>query len=222
MDRAAKTALFDELARAAAALANGRRAEMVDVLANGDRTVESLSREVGLTVANTSQHLQVLRQAGLVRSHRRGTFVSYGLSDPSVFELWRSIRSFGSRHRAEIDHLAQAYLGERDQLEPVTRSELQRRIRQGEDLVLVDVRPPEEFAAGHLPRAISIPLPQLRRRLHELPKGKEVVAYCRGPYCAFAHTAVRQLRRHGFAARRLEDGLPEWRAARLPVEAGVP
>ena len=221
MDREAKTALFDELARAAAALANGRRAEIVDVLANGDRTVESLSREVGLTVANTSQHLQVLRQAGLVRSRRQGTFVSYGLSDPSVFDLWRSIRGFGARHRTEIDHLAQAYLGERDQLEPVTRTELQRRIRAGEDLVIVDVRPEEEYAAGHLPQAISIPLPQLRRRLRELPADREVVAYCRGPFCAFAHSAVRELRRQGFTARRLEDGLPEWRAAGLPVKAGA-
>jgi rhodanese-related sulfurtransferase/DNA-binding HxlR family transcriptional regulator len=220
-DRAAKTALFDELARVAAAVANGRRAEIVDVLANGERTVESLSREVGLTVANTSQHLQVLRQAGLVHSRRQGNFVSYGLSDPSVFELWRAIRGFGAKHRAEIDRLAAAYLGERDHLEPITRDELRRRLKSGEDLVLIDVRPPEEYAAGHLPLAISLPLPQLRRRLKELPTDREIVAYCRGPYCAFAHSAVRQLRREGYTAHRLEDGLPEWRAAGLPVEAGA-
>jgi rhodanese-related sulfurtransferase/DNA-binding transcriptional ArsR family regulator len=219
--RAVKTALFDELARAAAALANGRRAEIVDVLANGERSVESLGNEVGLTVANTSQHLQVLRQAGLVRGRRDGNFVTYSLSDPSVFELWRAIRSFGAKHRAEINDLADAYLGQKDDLEPITRAELRRRLKAGEDLILIDVRPPEEYAAGHLPQAISLPVTQLRRRLSELPQGREIVAYCRGPYCAFAHAAVRELRRHGYPAQRLEDGLPEWRAAGLPVETGA-
>lgn len=218
--RVAKTALFDELSRAAAALANGRRAEIVDVLANGERTVESLGKEVGLTVANTSQHLQVLRQAGLVRSRRDGNFVTYSLSDPSVFELWRAIRTFGTKHRAEIEQLASDYLGEKDELEPITRDELRRRLKSGEDLIVIDVRPPEEYAAGHLPQAVSMPLSQLRRRLDELPQDRTIVAYCRGPYCAFAHSAIRQLRRHGYVAQRLEDGLPEWRAAGLPVETG--
>lgn len=220
-DRAAKTALFDELARAAAALANGRRAEMVDVLANGERTVESLALQVGLSTANTSQHLQVLRQAGLVRSRREGNFIYYSLSDASVFDVWRAIRTFGAKHRAEIDELAAAYLGERDALEAVTRDQLQRRLKSGDDLIVVDVRPAEEYAAGHLPRAVSVPLPQLKRRLHDLRRDREIVAYCRGPYCAFAHAAVRQLRAEGFHAVRLEDGLPEWRAAGLPVETGL-
>ena len=217
-NREAKVALFDEFARAAAALANGRRAEIVDVLANGERTVEGLAEQVGLTVANTSQHLQVLRQAGLVRSRREGNFIRYALSDPSVFELWSGVRSFAAKHRAEIDQLAAAYLAEKDDLEPLTREQLQRRLRSGDDLIVIDVRPAEEYAAGHLPRAVSVPLAQLRRRLHELPRDREVVAYCRGPYCAFAHSAVRQLRDEGFQAVRLEDGLPEWRAAGLPVE----
>lgn len=220
-DHRAKAALFDELARVAAALSNGRRAEIVDVLANGERTVESLGREVGMSVANTSQHLQVLRQAGVVRSRRDGNFVAYELSDPSVFDLWRSIRGFASRHRAEIDQLARAYLGAKDELEPITREELHRRLEAGEHVVVIDVRPPEEYAAGHLPRAISVPLASLRRRLAELPRDREIVAYCRGPYCAFADSAVRELREHGYSAVRLEDGLPEWRAAGLPVEGGA-
>lgn len=218
--REAKIALFDELARAAAALANGRRAEIVDVLANGERTVENLADQVGLSVANTSQHLQVLRQAGLVSRRREGNFIRYALSDPSVFELWSGIRSFAARHRAEIEQLAAAYVGEKDELEPLTREQLLRRLKAGDDVIVIDVRPAEEYAAGHLPHAVSVPLPQLRRRLHELPRDREIVAYCRGPYCAFAHSAVRQLRDEGFRAVRLEDGLPEWRAAGLPVEAG--
>ena len=217
--RGAKTALFDEFARLAQALANGRRLEIVDILANGERTVERLAAETGLSVANTSQHLQVLREAGLVRRRRDGTRIHYELRDAEVFDMWRNLRSVAAQHRAEISQLADAYLGARDSLEPVTRAELLRRLKRGEDVVVLDVRPAEEFAAGHLPPAISIPLAELRRRLRELPRDREVVAYCRGPYCAFAHKAVRVLRQAGFRARRLEDGLPEWRAAGLPVVA---
>jgi rhodanese-related sulfurtransferase len=216
-DRAAKTALFDAFARVAKALASGRRIELVDVLANGERTVEALAGEVGLSVANTSQHLQILRQAGLVGSRRQGTSVHYRLAGPEVFELWRTLRTLAASRLAEVERLAVAYLGGRDDLEPVTREELARRLEDGDDLVVLDVRPAAEYAAGHLPGAFSIPVGELRRRLAELPADREVVAYCRGPYCAFAHEAVELLREEGFAARRLEDGLPEWQAARLAV-----
>ena len=216
-DRAAKTALFDEFARAAKALANGRRLELLDVLANGERTVEALAGEAGLSVANTSQHLQVLRQAGLVSSRREGTSVYYRLAAPEVFELWRTLRTLAASRLAEVERLAAAYLGDRDDLEPVTREELARRLQDDEDLVVLDVRPAAEHAAGHLPGAVSIPVEELRRRMAELPRDREIVAYCRGPYCAFAHEAVALLREEGFTARRLEDGLPEWQAAGLAV-----
>jgi rhodanese-related sulfurtransferase len=216
-DRAAKTALFDEFARAGKALASGRRIELLDVLANGERTVEALAGEVGLSVANTSQHLQVLRQAGLLTSRRQGTSVHYRLAGPEVFELWRALRTLAAGRLAEVERLAAAYLGDRNELEPVTREELTRRLQDGDDLVVLDVRPVGEYAAGHLPEAVSIPVGELRRRLAEMPRDREIVAYCRGPYCAFAHEAVTLLRKEGFSARRLEDGLPEWKAAGLAV-----
>jgi rhodanese-related sulfurtransferase len=215
-NRAAKTPLFDAFAQAAKALASGRRLELVDVLANGERTVEALAGEVGLSVANTSQHLQILRQAGLVSSRREGTSIHYRLAAPEVFELWRTLRTLAASRLAEVERLTAAYLGSRDELEPVTREELARRL-QDDDLVVLDVRPATEYAAGHLPGAVSIPVGELRRRLAELPADREIVAYCRGPYCAFAHEAVGLLREEGYAARRLEDGLPEWQAAGLAV-----
>jgi rhodanese-related sulfurtransferase len=216
-NRAAKTALFDEFARAAKALGSGRRLELLDVLANGERTVEALAGEVALSVANTSQHLQILRQAGLVAIRRQGTSIYYRLAAPEVFELWRALRILAAGRLAEVERLAAAYLGGRDRLEPVTREELARRLEDGDDLVVLDVRPAAEYAAGHVPGAVSIPVGELRRRLAELPADREVVAYCRGPYCAFAHEAVGFLREEGLAARRLEDGLPEWQAAGLAV-----
>jgi rhodanese-related sulfurtransferase len=216
-DRVAKTALFDEFARAAKALASGRRLELLDVLANGERTVDALAGEVELSLANTSQHLQVLRQAGLVTSRREGTSVWYRLAAPEVFELWRALRALASARVAEVERLAAAYLGARDQLEPVTREELARRLQDGDAPMVLDVRPAAEHAAGHLPGAVSIPIGELRRRLADLPVDREIVAYCRGPYCAFAHEAVAVLREEGFTARRLEDGLPEWEAAGLAV-----
>ena len=216
-DRAAKTALFDEFARAAKALASGRRMELLDVLANGERTVEALASEVGLSVANTSQHLQVLRQAGLVATRRQGTSIHSRLAGPEVLELWRALRTLARSRLAEVERLAAAYLGARDELEPVTRDELARRLQDGDNLVVLDVRPAVEHAAGHLPGAVSVPVSELRRRLAELPRDREIVAYCRGPYCAFAHEAVAVLREEGFSAWRLEDGLPEWQAAGLAV-----
>jgi len=216
-DRAAKTALFDEFARAGKALASGRRIELLDVLANGERMVESLATEAGLSVANTSRHLQVLRQAGLVAGRRQGTSIVYRLAAPEVFQLWQALRTVAASQLAEVERLAATYVGDRDELEPVTREELARRLDDGDDLVVLDVRPASEHAAGHLPRAVSIPVGELRRRLAELPRDREIVAYCRGPYCAFAHDAVTLLREAGFSARRLEDGLPEWQAAGLAV-----
>jgi rhodanese-related sulfurtransferase len=215
-DRAAKTALFDDFARVGRALASGRRIELLDVLANGERTVEALAGEVDLSVANTSHHLKTLRQAGLVTSRREGTSIHHRLAGPEVFELWRALRTLASARLAEVERLAAAYLGARDELEPVTRQELARRL-QDDDLVVLDVRPAAEYAAGHLPGAVSVPVGELRRRLAELPADREVVAYCRGPYCAFAYEAVAVLWEAGFSARRLEDGLPEWQAAGLAV-----
>ena len=216
-NRAAKQALFDEFARVGKVLASGRRIELLDVLANGERTVEGLARQLGLSVANTSQHLQVLRQAGLVATRREGTSVHYRLAAPEVFDLWRALRTLASSRLAEVERLAAAYLGARDQLEPITRQELARRLEEGDELVVLDVRPTEEHAAGHLPGAVSIPLAELRERLRELPGDREIVAYCRGPFCAFAHEAIAVLTDAGLTARRLEDGLPEWAAAGLAV-----
>jgi rhodanese-related sulfurtransferase/DNA-binding transcriptional ArsR family regulator len=216
-NRAAKQALFDEFARVGKALASGRRIELLDVLANGERTVEGLARESGLSVANTSQHLQVLRQAGLVSTRRDGNSIYHRLAAPEVFELWRALRTLAASRLAEVERLAAAYLGARDQLEPITRQELARRLEEGDELVVLDVRPTEEHAAGHLPGAVSIPLAELRERLRELPGDREIVAYCRGPFCAFAHEAIAVLTDAGLTARRLEDGLPEWAAAGLPV-----
>jgi len=216
-DRERKRALFDEFGRIGKALASGRRIELLDVLANGERTVEAVAGEVGLSVANTSQHLQILRQAGLVTTRREGTSIHYRLAGPGVFELWRTLRTLAGARLAEVERLAAAYLGAREGLEPVTRRELARRLEDGDRLVVLDVRPAAEHAAGHLPGAVSIPVGELRRRLAELPADREIVAYCRGPYCAFAHEAVALLRQEGFSARRLEDGLPEWQAAGLAV-----
>jgi rhodanese-related sulfurtransferase len=216
-DRAAKTALFDEFAQVGKALASGRRIELLDVLANGERTVDALAGEVALSAANASQHLQVLRRAGLVSTRRDGTSVWYRLAAPEVFQLVQALRSLAASRLAEVERLAAAYLGARDELEPVSRQELARRLQDGDDLVVLDVRPAAEHAAGHLPGAMSIPVGELRRRLAELPADREIVAYCRGPYCAFAHDAVALLREAGFSARRLEDGLPEWQAAGLAV-----
>ena len=219
-DRAAKVELFDQFARVAAALASGRRAEIVDVLANGERTVEELSRQVGLSVANTSQHLQVLKEAGLVGAIREGTRVRYRLASPAVYGFWVALRSLAAERLPGVERLVESYLGSRDGLEPMTRDELLSRLQAGEPLVVVDVRPPEEYRAAHIPGALSIPLPELEQRLRELPRDREIVAYCRGPYCAYAPEAVRRLRESGLRARNLLDGLPEWSAAGNRVESG--
>lgn len=214
--RQTKDALFDGLASVAKALGNGRRAELVDVLAQGERSVEELAGEIGQTVANTSQHLQFLLRAGLVRTRRDGARVYYSLASEAVGALWRSMREVAGAHVARIDELAAAYLGDRSQLATISREELLARMRTGE-VVVLDVRPPAEYAAGHLPDAVNVPPDELEARLAGLPAGQPVVAYCRGPLCAYADTAVRTLTAQGRPALRLVDGLPEWAAAGLPV-----
>ena len=218
-NRAAKIELFDQFASVAGALASGRRAEIIDVLANGERTVEQLSRQVALSVANTSQHLQVLKETGLVASTRDGNRIRYRLASPTVYQFWAALRTLTLERAPGVERLVEAYIGARDDLEPIGREELRKRMRSGDPLVVIDVRPVEEYDAGHIPAARSVPLDELEKRLRELPRRREIVAYCRGPYCAFAPEAVRTLRRHGFKARRLADGLPEWAAAGFHVEA---
>ena len=218
-DRAAKEALFDAFAGVAKALGSGRRAEIVDLLAQGPRSVEEIASEIHQSVANTSHHLQALGRGGVVRSSKNGTRVIYRLAGPSVLALWRSLRDVAAVHVGEVDKLARAYLGDLDGLEPVSRTELARRLKRG-DVVLLDVRPSPEFDSGHIVGARSVPIAELDRRLREIPKSREVIAYCRGPYCVYAYEAVRKLRRKGYRALRLEDGFPEWREEGLPVATG--
>jgi rhodanese-related sulfurtransferase/DNA-binding MarR family transcriptional regulator len=214
----AKAALFDALASVAQALGSGRRAEIVDVLAQGERSVDELAAEIAQSVANTSQHLQVLARAGLVRSRRDGTRIYYRLASDRVGDLWAAVRDVAVRHVAEVSVLADEYLGERDEVEQLSADELDQRLRRG-DVVLLDVRPEREFRAGHIAGAQSAPLPMLDELAAKLPKRREIVAYCRGPYCVYADDAVRLLRDRGLKARRLDVGFPEWQRAGLPVEA---
>ena len=216
-DRAAKGALFDAFASVAAALGNGRRAEIVDVLAQGERSVEEVASEVGQTVAATSHHLRLLAKAGLARSRRQGNRVIYRLASERVAELWAAVRDVAARHVAEVSVLAGEYLGERDGVEVLSASELRERLEQGR-VVVLDVRPAAEYRAGHIEGAVSAPLEELESLAATLPKRRELVAYCRGPYCVYADDAVRLLRARGLRARRLDVGFPEWRRAGLPVE----
>lgn len=215
-DHAAKAALYDALAEAAKALANGRRAELVDVLAQGERSVEELAAEIDQTVANTSQHLQRLLRSGLVESRRDGNRIYYALASPLVGQLWRTMRQAAQEHVTGLEQLAADYLGDRDRLRTMSRDDLQRRLRDG-DVVVLDVRPEPEYASGHIRGAVSIPVKELQDRLGEIPDGAKVVAYCRGPYCVYADDAVRTLTTKGIHAARLEDGFPEWASARLPT-----
>ncbi len=219
-DRAAKDALYDGLAATAKALGNGRRAEIVDVLAQGERPVEEIADQIGQSVANTSQHLQHLLRAGLVHARRAGTRVYYRLAGAQVSALWAALRDVAAAEQAQVQRLADAYLGDRSDVQTMPRAELARRLRR-RDVVVLDVRPAPEYAAGHIPGAVCVPVEHLPRRLREIPADTDVVAYCRGPYCAFADDAVRLLRRRGRRAQRLEDGFPEWARAGLPVEAGA-
>lgn len=216
--RAFKDRLFAEFAALGKALASGHRLELLDLLAQGERSVEDLAAESGLSVANASSHLQVLRRARLVESERRGTYVLYRLADTEVFTLWRTLRDLGTARLAEIERLVDSYLGRERDLDAVDHDRLLTLLRD-DAVTLVDVRPVAEYEQGHILRARSLPLEELERRLRELPKRREIVAYCRGPYCVFADEAVALLKRHGYRASRLQGGFPDWRESGLPVES---
>ena len=218
MSRDARAALFDALASVAQALGSGRRAEIVDLLAQGERPVEEIAGQIGQSVANTSQHLQVLARTGLVRSRREGTRVIYRLASDQVAALWAEVRTVAARHLAEVSVLADEYLGDRGAVEQISADELARRLDRG-DVVVLDVRPEREYAAGHIAGARSAPADELEAVAAELPRRREIVAYCRGPYCVYADDAVRLLRARGLEARRLDVGYPEWQRAGLPVAA---
>ena len=215
-NRVAKDALFDGFADIAKAMANGRRAELIDVLAQGERHVDELADEIGQSLANTSFHLRTLAEAGLVVTRRDKNRIYYRLASDRVIDVWAAMRDVAAAHHAELDGLADAYLGHRDELDQLSRLDLAARLAAG-DVVVVDVRPPTEYAAGHIAGARSVPIERLARELRNLPADVEIVAYCRGPYCVLADEAVRLLRRMGRTAHRLEDGFPEWRKANLPV-----
>ncbi len=214
--RSPKLALFTEFAAVAKSLGHAHRLELLEQLAQGERSVEVLADRTGLSVANTSQHLQQMRRAGLVTNRRDGKFVHYRLADDAVLELLAALRRIAERSVAEVERVVRSYFDERDNLEAVSREELLERSRAG-TVTILDVRPEDEFALGHLPGALNIPLRDLEARLGEIDPKQEIVAYCRGPYCVLSYEAVARLRARGFKVRRLEDGLPEWRAAGLPV-----
>jgi rhodanese-related sulfurtransferase/DNA-binding transcriptional ArsR family regulator len=216
-----KRAVFEQFAQTAKTLGHPARVELVELLAQGERSVEALAERAGLTIATTSQHLQALKRAGLVSARRDKRFVLYSLSGDDVVSLISALRLVTEQHAAEMDRIVRGYFEGRDGMEPVSREELLERARSGLVTVL-DVRPADEYAAGHIPGAANIPLAELEQRLGELGKEREVIAYCRGPYCVYAFEAVAALRRAGFSARRLEDGLPQWRVAGYEVAQGTP
>jgi ArsR family transcriptional regulator len=209
--------MFEQFAAVARTIGSAHRLELLELLAQTERSVEELARLSGLTVANASQHLQQLRRSGLVEARRDGKRVLYELADTDAVALLGALRRITERNVGAVEKVLNSYFRERDDLEPVSRKELLRRLREGL-VTVIDARPAEEFAAGHLPGALNLPLRELKRRLRELPRGQEIVAYCRGAYCVLAYEAVAELRKRGFKAFRLEEGYPEWRAAGLPVE----
>jgi rhodanese-related sulfurtransferase/DNA-binding transcriptional ArsR family regulator len=214
-----KDAIYEQFARMGKAVANRKRLELLDLLAQAERTVEVLAQEACLSVASASQHLQVLRAARLVEAEKRGLFVTYRLADPLVYDLLLALRRLAENRLAEVEQITRQFLAGRAELEPVDREALLDRVRQGQ-VTVIDVRPAEEYRAGHIPGAISVPLAALERHLAELPKGQEIVAYCRGPYCVLAIQAVETLRARGYQAIRMEHGVQEWQALGLPVEVG--
>jgi ArsR family transcriptional regulator len=213
-----KHALFAQFAAVAKAVAHPHRLELLEQLAQGERSVEVLADRARVSIANASQHLQQLRRAGLVAGRRQGKFVFYRLADDAVLDLLAAVRRIAESRSAEVERVVRSYFHDRDDLEPVSRADLLDRLKAGIVTVL-DVRPEDEFALGHLPGAVNIPLGELEQRLADLDPAQEIVAYCRGPYCVLSYEAVAVLRARGFRARRLQDGLPEWRAAGLPVDA---
>ena len=216
--RAFKDSLFEQFARVGKALSSGRRLELLELLAQGERSVEELADLAGLSVANASRHLQVLRSARLVAMRKDGLYARYRLLNQGVLKLWLAFREFGEVEIAEVQHLVRNYLHQRESLEAVTAEQLQARLARG-NVVVVDVRPVKEYRDGHIRGARSIPIEDLEQRLQQLPKGKTIVAYCRGPYCVFADEAVFLLQSHGYRAQRLEQGFPDWKMLGLPTEA---
>lgn len=216
-----KSEIFAQFARVGKAVSSPNRLELLEFIAQGERSVEQLASMAGMSIANTSQHLRLLKSAGLVVARKAGQHVYYRMAGDAVVKLLAGLRSVAEAHIAEVEKLANEYLAHRDTLEPVPFGELLQRAKVGLVTVL-DVRPAEEYAAGHLPGAINIPLPDLARRLHELPLAREIVAYCRGPYCLLSFDAVELLRAQGHKARRMKDGYPEWKSAGLPVEKAAP
>jgi rhodanese-related sulfurtransferase len=214
-----KDRLYAQFARIGHALGSPKRLELLDLLAQGEKTVEQLAEESAMSIKNTSAHLRALREARLVETRRDGTFINYRLADERVGTLVRSVQEVGHRQLAEVEHVTRLYLHDRDELEPVTLSELQRLMRD-DRVTVIDVRPREEYEAGHIPGAISIPLAEIKRRSAELPKRREVIAYCRGPYCVYSLEAVTLLRQRGLRARRADQGLPDWRARGWPIALG--
>ncbi len=217
--RGFKKGIYEQLARVGRAVASPPRLALLDLLCQGPRTVEGLSREAGLSVANTSQHLRVLHGARLVEGDKEGLFVTYRLADPAVCEFFRALRTLAESRLAEVEAIVRQFKDSPESLEPVEKKALLGRIRRGE-VIILDVRPPEEYRAGHIPGAVSVPLKDLKSRLSKLPRDREIVAYCRGPYCVLAMEAVKVLRARGFRAWRLDDGVPEWRAQGLSVAVG--
>jgi len=211
-----KKKLFENFARVAKALASANRLELLEALAQGERSVDGLSQASGMSVANTSNHLRIMREGGLVQSRKEGTQVIYSLTDEKVPLLLAGIRYVAERHLAEVERIVRENFNSRDNLTPVRRDELLGLVKSGEAMV-IDVRPSAEYDAGHIDGAVNIPLESLTQRLSKLPKDQEIVAYCRGPYCMMSFDAVEQLRQHGYRARRLEDGFPEWKIDQLPV-----
>jgi rhodanese-related sulfurtransferase/predicted transcriptional regulator len=211
-----KQALFTQFAAIAKTLGHAHRLELLEQLGQAERSVEALAQKAGLSIANASQHLQQLRRAGLVTTRREGKFIYYRLGDDAVLDLLAALGMIAERNVAEVQQVMRRYFHDRDSLEPISRRELRKRLRSGTVTVL-DVRPEDEFALGHLPNAVNIPLKALEARLSELDASQEIVAYCRGPYCVLSYEAVAALRARGFKVRRLQDGFPEWRAAGLPV-----
>ena len=217
LQKSIKPLLFAQFARVSKALASGNRLELLEFLAQGERSVDALAKLSGLSVANTSRHLQVLRQSGLVQARKEGLFVHYSVSGGGVIKLLAALQEVAQHNVAEVTRLVHEYLDAKDSLEPVSVAELTDRMRDGL-VTVVDVRPPEEYAAGHLPGAINVPLSQMEEHVARLPRDREVVAYCRGPFCVLSFEAVATLRKRGLKARRLETGFPEWKVAGLPVE----
>jgi rhodanese-related sulfurtransferase/DNA-binding transcriptional ArsR family regulator len=215
-----KQQIYSQVARIGKVVCHGHRLELLEYLAQGERTVEALAKLTGLSVANTSQHLRVMRHSGLVEARKDGLYVYYSIADDEIVRLLSSMRRLAESHLADVDRLVRAYLTVKDELEPIPRQELLERARRGIVTVL-DVRPSEEYASGHVPGAVNVSLKDLEQWLKKLPHNQEIVAYCRGPHCVLAFEAVAKLREKGFQARRLEDGFPEWREAGLPVEKSV-